>query len=202
MNAWLSEITTGLIIFSVLVPLVSIIIAIRDFIKKDINYVRFALDVLFVAYMLCVFSLVFFPLPDEDVIANMTGYHGRFFAGSFIFDIAKEKSLTSVLQVIFNIVMTIPFGAYLTYRFELCKPDVVLLSFLLTLFIEVGQLTGLFFIYPGSYRIFDVDDLFLNTFGGFLGYCFIERIGSHLRGINAYRYEKKSPQRTSFNYHL
>lgn len=33
--------------------------------------------------------------------------------------------------------------------------------FALTLFIEVGQLTGLFFLYAGSYRLCDVDDLIL-----------------------------------------
>ena len=31
-------------------------------------------------------------------------------------------------------------------------------SFLLSLFFEVTQLTGLYFLYPGSYRLFDVDD--------------------------------------------
>ena len=46
---------------------------------------------------------------------------------------------------------------------------IVLISFALTLFIEVGQLTGLFFIYSRSYRLCDVDDLSCNTLGGFLG---------------------------------
>jgi glycopeptide antibiotics resistance protein len=43
------------------------------------------------------------------------------------------------------------------------------MTFLLSLIIESAQLTGLFFIYPGSYRLFDVDDLITNTLGGFLG---------------------------------
>ncbi len=29
---------------------------------------------------------------------------------------------------------------------------------------------GLFFIYPKAYRLFDVDDLIINTTGGILGY--------------------------------
>ena len=33
------------------------------------------------------------------------------------------------------------------------------------------QLTGLYFIYPGSYRLFDVDDLIMNTLGGLAGYA-------------------------------
>ncbi|MDY4306563.1 RDD family protein [Enterococcus mundtii] len=35
---------------------------------------------------------------------------------------------------------------------------------------ELTQLTGLYFIYPRPYRLFDVNDLLTNTFGGMLGY--------------------------------
>ena len=45
---------------------------------------------------------------------------------------------------------------------------VVLFSFGLSLLIEVGQLTGLFFLFQGSYRLFDVDDLLLNVSGALL----------------------------------
>ena len=65
--------------------------------------------------------------------------------------------------------MTIPFGAYLRYYWKMDMKKIALLSFALTLFIEVGQLTGLFFIYPGSYRLCDVDDLMCNTLGGVIG---------------------------------
>lgn len=43
-------------------------------------------------------------------------------------------------------------------------------SFLTTLFFEVSQETGLFGLYPGPYRLFDVDDLLLNTAGAVAGY--------------------------------
>jgi hypothetical protein len=35
---------------------------------------------------------------------------------------------------------------------------------------EITQITGLFFIYPAPYRIFDVDDLIINTLGAVVGY--------------------------------
>ena len=38
------------------------------------------------------------------------------------------------------------------------------------IFFEVTQLTGIFFIYPKAYRLFDVDDLLINTLGGILGF--------------------------------
>ena len=53
--------------------------------------------------------------------------------------------------------------------YKVKRRNVIVLTFLLSLTIELAQLTGLFFIYPGSYRLFDVDDLMLNTLGGFAG---------------------------------
>lgn len=41
----------------------------------------------------------------------------------------------------------------------------------LTLFIELAQLTGLFGIYPCSYRHFEIDDLILNVGGVLLGFA-------------------------------
>ena len=46
----------------------------------------------------------------------------------------------------------------------------VLYSFLLSLFFETSQLTALFGIYPGPYRLADVEDLICNTMGGAVGY--------------------------------
>ena len=43
------------------------------------------------------------------------------------------------------------------------------MSLAFSAFIELGQLTGLFFMFRGSCRLCDVDDLMLNTLGGLLG---------------------------------
>ena len=43
-------------------------------------------------------------------------------------------------------------------------------GFLVSLSIELLQLSGLLFIYPRPYRLFDVDDLITNTLGAALGY--------------------------------
>ena len=43
-------------------------------------------------------------------------------------------------------------------------------TFGLSLFFELTQLTGLYFIYPRPYRLFDVNDLFVNTLGGTIGF--------------------------------
>lgn len=49
-------------------------------------------------------------------------------------------------------------------------------TFLLSLFFELTQLTGLNFIYPRQYRLFDVDNLMINMLGGILGYFIMNKL--------------------------
>lgn len=67
--------------------------------------------------------------------------------------------------------MTMPFGVYLRYYFCYHWRKTLRLSFLLSLFFELTQLSGLYFVYPGSYRLFDVDDLIVNTAGSMIGFA-------------------------------
>ena len=55
----------------------------------------------------------------------------------------------------------------------------MIISFLFTLFFELTQLSALFGIYPRPYRVFDVDDLILNTAGSMFGY-FIVKFVMHI----------------------
>ena len=77
---------------------------------------------------------------------------------------------STVYTVLFNLLMTIPFGIYLRYFFKKKWWQTILWTFLLSLFFEITQLTGLYGIYPKPYRIFDVDDLIVNTMGGIVGF--------------------------------
>jgi len=63
-----------------------------------------------------------------------------------------------------------PFGVYLRYYFKQDLKHTILYSFLLSLFYELTQLTALYGIYPGPYRLADVEDLICNTLGGVWGY--------------------------------
>ena len=72
-----------------------------------------------------------------------------------------------------NVFMTIPFGMYLHYYFKKGVVKTTIYSFFLSLFFELTQLSGLYFIYKGSYRLFAVDDLIFNTMGGFLGFFIV-----------------------------
>ncbi len=48
------------------------------------------------------------------------------------------------------------------------------------MFFEFTQLTGLYFIYPSPYRVFDVDDLIMNTLGAIIGYFIMNFIKGFL----------------------
>lgn len=142
----------------------------------------------FVMYMLCVICLVILPFPSEQEAAALSGHARQLDPMRCIYDmksevgnlVSKSDFLTwkyllnseTFLYTIFNVFMTIPFGMYMKYYFELGFIETFSLSFLLSLVIEVSQLTGLFFIFPGNYRLFDVDDIITNTIGGIIGWFF------------------------------
>lgn len=76
------------------------------------------------------------------------------------------------LGVVFNVLMLMPVGFFLRALFpKLRSRYAVLVGFGLSLFFELTQLSGLFFIYPRPYRVFDVDDLIQNTLGLWLGFA-------------------------------
>lgn len=131
------------------------------------NIAKYVLNTLFFGYMCCVFALVFLPLPAAGT--QLSGHQIQLIPGYSVYDAIKNPSASAVAQILFNIVMTMPFGAYLKYYWKMDMKKIAAFSFALTLFIEVGQLTGLFFLYSGSYRLCDVDDLICNTLGGVLG---------------------------------
>ena len=133
---------------------------------------------------MCAYFLVILPLPSKSEVALLTTPRTQLIPFNFVFDFINNTSFnianpSTYLKAItencffvpiYNILITIPFGIYLRYYFKCSFKKTVLFSFLLSLFFELTQLTGLYFIYPRGYRLFDVDDLFLNTLGGALGY--------------------------------
>ena len=138
----------------------------------------------FLLYMITSYFLVILPLPSIDSVSKMTTpsynlvpfqFVGEIFSdsGFIISDFATYFPTLKnpvVYESLFNVLLTIPFGIYLHYYFEFSFKKTLFYSFCLTLFFEITQLTGLYFIYPRSYRVFDVDDLILNTLGGVIGY--------------------------------
>jgi VanZ family protein len=73
------------------------------------------------------------------------------------------------LQVVLNVVLFLPFGAFVRLISHRGVLVATILGLAVSLLIEVTQLTGVWGVYPCAYRLFDVDDLLTNTLGAFLG---------------------------------
>ncbi|MGV9772453.1 VanZ family protein [Streptosporangium sp. NPDC003464] len=76
----------------------------------------------------------------------------------------------SVLQIVFNVALFVPLGFFLRYRQGLGVARTLMISLAGSLAIELTQLTGLWGLYPCAYRLFDLDDLIINTAGAGLGW--------------------------------
>ncbi len=192
--AYITAIKSSILIFPLIAFLFTTPFILYNYHKYgSINPLKTFIVYSFILYMITVYFLVILPLPQiEEVIPkpNMV----RLIPFGFIKDIIKEtsfvfnnpstylKALTEpcFYTVIFNVFMTIPFGMYLRYYFKYDVKKTVFYSFLLSLFFEVTQITGLYFIYPHPYRVFDVDDLLTNTLGGAIGYVLMGVLDNYL----------------------
>lgn len=174
----------AIICFPILCLLLSLPFLIHHYRKYgSITFLRFLLVFSFFFYLLCVYFLVVTPLPTRGEVLNYKGTYYNlkpFFVLPEIFmygdfNITKPESYMFLfnqkyLEPLFNILMTIPFGIYLRYYFKCSFLKTLIYSFLLSLFFELSQLSGLYFMYPRPYRLCDVNDLINNTTGGILGF--------------------------------
>ena len=183
---YVTAIKTAIIIFPIVAFLFTVPFMLMQYHKYgSIHKLRVLIIYSFILYMMVIYFLVILPLPKRSSIVTNFGDNMQLQPFNFVTDFLKGTSfkindvhtyLKALKEpyfytVIFNIFITIPFGMYLRYYYKCSFEKVVVLSFLLRLFFELTQLTGLYFIYPGPYRLFDVDDLILNTTGGCLGYA-------------------------------
>ena len=136
----------------------------------------------FILYMMIAFFMTVLPLPSlESTIGNTWKGHLNLVPFRSVMDYWTNRPLNvtevleylksfSLWQLLLNVILTMPFGIYLHYYFRQSRKRTVLFAFALSLFFEVTQITGLYGIYPGPYRVADVDDLICNTLGGLLGF--------------------------------
>ena len=185
MAVYLEPIKTALIIFPIIAFLITLPYLIIEYHKYgSVPLLRSIIIYTFVLYLLAAFFLVILPLPSREKVLAMPTKLPQLVPFTFIKDIIATTHLSfknpstylaflkspTVYTVIFNLFLLSPFGVYLHYYFEKKWYQVLILSFCLSLFFEITQLTGIYFIYPKAYRLFDVDDLMINTLGGMLGF--------------------------------
>ena len=179
---YLNVIKDAVIFFPLIALLITIPFILYNYHKYgSIYYFRTFIVYFFILFLLIIYFLVILPLPDKDSISLER--KPQLIPFNFICDFITKSGFnlldlssyhafkTSYFYVpVFNILMFIPLGMYLRYYFNYNLKKIIIFSFLLSLFFELTQLSGLYFIYPSNYRLFDVDDLMLNVSGSIVGY--------------------------------
>lgn len=193
MTTWMHTIRTAVIVFPVLAAVITLPFLIYQYRRYgSIPWIRTVCVYLFTFYLEAAYLLVILPLPSRSAVAQLTTPTMNLTLFSNLDDLKSieelrlitndagmRRYLVSILkglakwpgiEAVFNVVLLFPFGVFLHYY---CRRGIVrttLESFLLSLFFELTQLSGLYGIYPRAYRLFDVNDLFCNTLGGMLGW--------------------------------
>ena len=185
MSAYLEPIKMAAVFFPFIAALLTVPFVLNQYHRYgSIPWQRVLIVYSFIFYLMTAYFLVILPLPDRSdpsifntashfeivPFANMAKYFAKHGFALSLSAIKAFLTSSTVLQTLFNVILTIPFGVYLRYYFKCSKTKTILLTFGLSLFFELTQLTGLYWIYPGAYRTFDVNDLMTNTLGGFIGY--------------------------------
>ncbi|MEZ5407533.1 MAG: VanZ family protein [Acidimicrobiales bacterium] len=132
----------------------------------------------FVFYLLASLFLVLLPLPDLPAKGTDPALWEERFGRlrspeldptASIRDIVTAPTATlrskALFQVLFNLALLAPLGGFLRWLFGRRPVVAALVGFLVSLTFEVCQLTGIFWIYPGPFRLFDTGDLVLNAIG-------------------------------------
>ncbi len=181
---YINVILTAIFVFPVLAFFITLPYIIYNYNKfGSILFIRTLLIYLFILYLLSAYFLIIMPLPSISSVARLTT-KVQLVPFDLISNIIRTvhfnyKDISTyvnifrnpfVYQTIYNFLLTVPFGIFLRYYFKYSFIKTLLFTFLLSLFFEITQLTGLYFIYPNAYRLFDVDDLIVNTLGGIFGF--------------------------------
>lgn len=183
---YINSIKIAMLVFPVLAFFITLPYMIINYRKYgSINKLRTLILYSFILYLLTMYFLVILPLPDPDTVHTTYTQMLNLVPFTFIFDFLKEspfeisRPATWIMSIkdptfyvpAFNVLMLIPFGVYLRYYFKCSFKKTLLLTALLSLFFELTQLTGLYFLYPEPYRLADIDDIIQNTTGGCIGYA-------------------------------
>lgn len=185
LSGYSSNIIFGLVSF----PLIALAITLPYMIVQyrkfgSIPWLRTVIVYSFVFYLMVAYYMVILPLPEDRTAfvayAAQPQLTPFLFAHSILEATAGSGGNPSawlslmknptVYEAVLNIVLLVPLGMYLRYYFRRTWWQTLLIGFGTTLFFELSQLTGLWGLYEHPYRLFDVDDLMLNTLGAMTGY--------------------------------
>ena len=202
MNVYTSNILAATVAFPFIAALVTVPYLVYQYRKfGSVPWLRTLVVYSFVFYLLCAYFLVLLPLPADRTAFVPYAATPQLVPFHFVSEIAQTARISAdpaswlgfartpaVYEAFFNLLLTMPFGMYLRYYFRRSWWQVLLLGFCLTLSFETLQLTGLLGLYEHPYRLFDVDDLIVNTLGAMAGFWLVGpalRVLPDMRLVNA-----------------
>ena len=121
-------------------------------------------------YLLALVLFTLYPVPDNPA-RFCADYHlaPQLMPFGSITAIPHE-GLRAIFQVGMNLLFFVPLGVFIRSLTSWRLSAALLVGLSLSIVIETAQLTGAFGLYPCSYRLFDVDDIMLNTVGAVIGF--------------------------------
>lgn len=123
--------------------------------KKKIEFNKEFSLIMFIIYLLILFFIVTYPV-------NEYGYNNyNLFRELLRYKIGSNGFINNIIG---NILLFIPFGMFLRYYFKLKVISLILITILYSLSIEITQIL--------INRVFDIDDIILNSIGSIIGYYF------------------------------
>jgi len=183
MSTWILEAEIAVVLFVGMLPLVLLPLVYMHYRRHG----RFAgwpavVTIGTFLYACGLLAFTFFPLPDaNDQFCSLREEISFWQLTPFasvgdVFDqfaaVGLVPTLTSgvFLQVAFNVVLLVPLGVFLAYRYRRGFGFTVMAGLAVSLAIELTQGTGIWGLYGCPYRLADVDDLITNTSGAAIGW--------------------------------
>ena len=130
MGIYKDVILQAVIVFPVIACIITLPYVLYNYHKYgSVLSIRILIVYSFILYLICAYFLVILPLPSREEVEAMTGPGVQLIPFQFVRDIVKESHASlsdpgswlslinnkALFQVVFNIIMTLPFGVYLRY---------------------------------------------------------------------------------------
>lgn len=212
---YLLPLTTALLVFPLVVLVIMIPVAVVSYRRRGRAGGRTSVVFYtFVFYLLAIALQTVIPLPANSGYCGEPSYatSPQLRPFNFVEVVAQRAhghwSPLAVLHnpavwtTALNVVMLLPLGFFLRYARRMRFLPAVLVGFGVSLFFELTQLTGVWFVYPCPYRLFSVDDLILNTAGAVAGWLLAGPLGRFLPELDHERDRRRYAAKVTFTRRL
>ncbi|MCE7083115.1 VanZ family protein [Streptomyces sp. ST2-7A] len=193
-RTYLLPVEAAVLVFPVVVAVIMIPVAVRGYRRRGrAGGWSVLVFYSFVFYLIAALLQTLMPLPaDTDAHCSVTRYaavpqlepfafrHTVAGAAGGDWSPMNLLGLAPAWTTLLNLVLLLPLGVYLRYHLRRGLLASGLLALGTSLFFEITQYTGLWYLYACPYRQFNVDDLALNTLGAVIGWFLAGPLGRRL----------------------